>query len=95
VLTAHGLVAALRRQETNPAIHVSVDDRGVHRYPIEIEAAVYFACMEALNNAAKHAPGSNVAVQLDEEHGHLAFSVCDDGSSACLSSCLRASRRRS
>jgi signal transduction histidine kinase len=80
VLTAHGLAAALRRQEANPSVHVSVEDRGVGRYPIEIEAAVYFACLEALNNAAKHAPGSNVVVQLDQDGDHLLFSVCDDGS---------------
>lgn len=80
LLTAHGLVTALRRQESNPVVRVTIDDRGVRRYPIEIEAAVYFACLEALNNAAKHAPGSNVVVRLDESDGNLVFSVRDDGS---------------
>ncbi len=80
VLTAHGLVAALRRQETNPCIHVSIEDGGVGRYGAEVEAAAYFACLEALNNAAKHAAGANVSVLLVEENGHLVFSVCDDGS---------------
>jgi signal transduction histidine kinase len=80
VLTEHGLGAALRRQEANPAIHVSVEDDGLARYPIEIEAAVYFACLEALNNAAKHASGSNVVVRLGEQAGQLMFSVRDDGS---------------
>ena len=80
VLTAHGLVAALRRQETNPSIHVSIEDGGVGRYGAEVEAAAYFACLEALNNAAKHAAGANVSVRLTEEDGHLVFSVCDDGS---------------
>ncbi len=80
LLTARGLGAALRRQESNPVVRVSVDDQGLGRYPIEVEAAVYFACMEALNNAAKHASGSNVVVRLGEDEGHLAFSVRDDGS---------------
>jgi signal transduction histidine kinase len=80
VLTEQGLGAALRRQEANPAIHVSVQDDGLARYPIEVEAAVYFACLEALNNATKHAPGSNVVVRLDERGGHLRFSIRDDGS---------------
>ena len=42
VLTAHGLGVALRRQEANPAVRVSVEDDGLGRYPIEVEAAVYF-----------------------------------------------------
>ncbi len=79
VLTTQGLAAALRRQEANPAVHVAVDDTGIGRYPIGVEAAVYFACLEALNNAAKHAPGSNVVVRLEEVDGHLQFSVRDDG----------------
>jgi signal transduction histidine kinase len=79
VLTAHGLAAALRRQEAGPAVHVTVEASDIRRYPIEVEAAVYFACLEALNNAAKHAPNSRVVVRLAEEHGALVFSVRDDG----------------
>ena len=79
MLTMHGLAAALRRQEANPAVRVTVEDDGVGRYPGEVEAAVYFACLEALNNAAKHAAGANVVVRLTEADGHLVFSVRDDG----------------
>ena len=42
VLTVHGLAVALRRQEENPAVKVSVEDHDLRRYPIEVEAAVYF-----------------------------------------------------
>ena len=80
LLTAHGLATALRRQETNPVVRVSVEEQDVGRYAIEIEAAVYFSCLEALNNASKHAPGSNVVVRLVEADDHLTFSVRDDGS---------------
>jgi signal transduction histidine kinase len=79
VLTMHGLTIALRRQEANPVVQVTVDGDGVGRYPGEVEAAVYFACLEALNNAAKHAAGTNVAIQLVEMEGHLVFSVRDEG----------------
>ena len=75
------MVVALRRQEANPSVHVTVEDGGVGRYGAELEAAAYFACLEALNNAAKHAAGANVSVRLSEEDGHLVFSVRDDGSS--------------
>jgi signal transduction histidine kinase len=70
----------LRRQEGNLVVRVTVEDDGLGRYAGEVEAAVYFACLEALNNAAKHAAGANVAVRLAEEDGHLVFSVRDDGS---------------
>jgi signal transduction histidine kinase len=80
VLTKYGLATALRRQEDNPSVSVKVDEAGLHRYGAEVEAAVYFACLEALNNAAKHAAGANVTIRLREEEGHLVFSVSDDGS---------------
>jgi len=35
--------------------------------------------MEALQNAAKHAPGSSVEVSVHEDSGGLVFSVVDDG----------------
>jgi signal transduction histidine kinase len=79
VLTAHGLATALQRQEASAAVRVSIEAADLGRYPIEVEAAVYFACLEALNNAAKHAPDSNVLVRLEESHGDLVFSVRDDG----------------
>jgi signal transduction histidine kinase len=79
VLTEHGLPSALCRQESNPAVHVTVEHDGVGRYAIDIEAAVYFACLEAVNNAAKHAPGSRVVIRVNEKVDHLEFSVRDDG----------------
>jgi signal transduction histidine kinase len=52
----------------------------VGRYPTETEAAVYFCCLEALQNAAKHAgDGAAVTVRLWEEAGALRFEVADDG----------------
>ncbi len=59
------------------AVRVTVTDLG--RYSPDIEAAVYFCCLEALQNAAKHAPGATVDVRLWEESGGLLFSVTDDG----------------
>ena len=56
-----------------------VDAGGIGRYPAEVEAAVYFCCLEALQNAAKHASGAHVDVRVWEESGGLIFSVTDDG----------------
>ena len=49
------------------------------RYPTELEAAVYFCVLEALQNAGKHAPEATVVVRVHEEPGRLTFSVVDDG----------------
>jgi signal transduction histidine kinase len=40
---------------------------------------VYFCCLEALQNAAKHAHADRVEVSLEVEAGHLRLTVCDDG----------------
>ena len=56
---------------------VSAD--GIGRYSLEIESAAYFCCLEALQNAAKHAAGATVNVRLWTESGGLLFSVADDG----------------
>ena len=42
------------------------------------EEAVYFACLEALQNVAKHAPNSQVTLRLHECEG-LAIRIADDG----------------
>jgi signal transduction histidine kinase len=50
------------------------------RYPPEIESAVYYCCLEAIQNATKHGGrGVHVSVTLSEEDGHLSFRVADDG----------------
>ena len=48
------------------------------RYPTEVEAAVYFCCLEALQNAAKHAPDAHVTLAVGEEEGGC-FPRRDDG----------------
>src|SRR5207244_3446693 len=65
---------------------VEIVDGGVGRYGAEVEAAVYFACLEALQNASKHAAGSAVVVSVhesghdeDDEAGTLVFVVGDEG----------------
>jgi signal transduction histidine kinase len=79
VLTDHGIAAALGRQQEHLGTDLTVHDTGIGRYAAEVEAAVYFACLEALINAAKHAPGSTVVVRLAEDGDDLVFSVRDDG----------------
>ncbi len=79
VLRDEGLAAALRAQAARIEIPVELVTDHVGRYSPDIEAAVYFCCLEALQNVAKHARASRVRVNLREDHGELAFSVSDDG----------------
>ncbi len=79
LLMDSGLVPALRAAASRSPLDVAVDGEGLGRYPAEVEAAVYFCCLEAMQNAAKHAPGATVEVTVNEESGGLVFSVVDDG----------------
>jgi signal transduction histidine kinase len=67
-----GLVAALRP-------HAVVSPHGVGRYDPEIEAGLYFSCLEAVQNATKYARASSVRVDLRQQNGTLMFTVVDDG----------------
>jgi signal transduction histidine kinase len=79
LLVDSGLVEALRAAANRNPLPVEIVADGIGRYPSETEAAVYFCCLEALQNAAKHAPDARVDVRLWEESGGLLFSVTDDG----------------
>ena len=79
LLADKGLAAALEAQARKSAVPVDVSPDGVGRYPQEVEAAVYFSILEALQNAAKYANASRVAVRLEQANGRLRFDVDDDG----------------
>ena len=74
-----GLEPALRAVAGRAPMRVTVDAVDVERYPPNLEAAVYFCALEALQNVAKHAPDAEVAVQLVQHEGMLRVSVRDDG----------------
>jgi signal transduction histidine kinase len=79
LLADQGLAAALQAQARKATFPVAIEADGIGRYPQEAEAAVYFCCLEALQNVAKYAGASHVTVRLDENQGRLAFEVEDDG----------------
>ena len=79
LLVDSGLMEALRAAANRNPLPVNLVAEGIGRYPSETEAAVYFCCLEALQNAAKHAPEARVEVRLWEESGGLLFTVTDDG----------------
>jgi signal transduction histidine kinase len=80
-LLAHdGILAALRAVARRAPRAVEVTGRRIGRYPPEIESAVYYCCLEALQNALKHAgPSAHIRVSLTADDGHLRLEVSDDG----------------
>jgi signal transduction histidine kinase len=79
LLADRGLTDALRSAALRSPVPASVAVNGEDRYGQDVEAAVYFCCLEALQNIAKHAPNAHaVAISL-ERNGDLRFSVSDDG----------------
>jgi signal transduction histidine kinase len=60
-------------------VPVTVEADGVGRYAREAEAAVYFSCLEALQNVSKYAVASRAVVRLLDGDGRLRFEVIDDG----------------
>jgi signal transduction histidine kinase len=79
LLADSGLGEALRAAASRSPLPVSVAADEIGRYSPDIEAAIYFCCLEALQNAAKHAPGASVELRVWEESGGLLFSVIDSG----------------
>jgi signal transduction histidine kinase len=81
VLTDRGLSDALRSVAAQAPVPVHAVSVGVTRQPIEVESAVYFTCVEALQNAVKHAGASatGVWIRLEQTRGRLRLEVGDDG----------------
>jgi signal transduction histidine kinase len=79
VLADKGLAAALSAQAAKVANPVSVEADGVGRYPQELEAAIYFCCLEALQNISKYAQASAARLSLRRQDGEIVFNISDDG----------------
>jgi signal transduction histidine kinase len=74
-----GLAAALSAQASKSTMPVTVEADGIGRFPQDTEAAVYFCCLEALQNTAKYAQASSAQICLQAQNGTLRFTVSDDG----------------
>ncbi len=79
LLMDRGLPEALRAAANRAVLPTEVN-AAVGRYESEVEAAVYFCCLEAMQNAGKHAgEGSRVVVTVGATATQLVFEVADDG----------------
>ncbi len=79
LLADKGLPAALESQARKATVPVSVVADGIGRYSQDVEAAVYFSVLEALQNVQKYAKARQVTVRLIGSEGTVAFEVIDDG----------------
>jgi signal transduction histidine kinase len=79
LLAEKGLPTALEAQGRRSPIPVELSTEGAGRYRADLEAAIYFCCLEALQNAAKYSAASRVQIQLSQQNGSLVFAVKDDG----------------
>ncbi len=79
LLSEQGVAPALRSALATGALVVEVTDVSVGRYAPAVEAAVYFCCLEALQNAAKHSGADRVDVHLDGTGDSLVLTVDDNG----------------
>lgn len=79
LLADQGLVAALQAHSRSAELAVDIEADGLGRHAQDVEAAVYFCCLEALQNATKHARARRVVVTLSHGGGRLRFGVNDDG----------------
>jgi signal transduction histidine kinase len=79
LLASQGLKEALQAASLRAPLPTTVECNGVPRYTPEVESAVYFCCLEALQNAVKHARGARSLKVSIETDGELRFEVRDDG----------------
>jgi signal transduction histidine kinase len=80
VLSDDGLEPALRSAVGSSAIPVVIKAEDLGRLPASVEAALYFCCMEAVQNAAKHSGAGTVTVRLGGDRRQWRLVVVDDGS---------------
>ncbi|MGA3354521.1 MAG: histidine kinase [Acidimicrobiales bacterium] len=79
LLVDSGLAGALRPVVNRSPLDIELMIEDIGRYEGDIEAAIYFCCLEALQNAGKYAQDAHVTVRIWKESGGLLFAVADNG----------------
>jgi signal transduction histidine kinase len=79
VLNDRGLGDALRSVVAGAPLPVHLQTHGLSRLPQEVEVAIYFTCLEAVQNAEKHAHGATGVWITLRQTDRLMFEVRDDG----------------
>jgi signal transduction histidine kinase len=80
LLREQGLVAALERVAHHTQAPIAFSGTDVGRFAAETESAIYYCCLEAIQNATKHGGRAvRVAVTFRRDADAVGFAVADDG----------------
>jgi signal transduction histidine kinase len=80
LLADEGLEAALREVARRSSVSLTVDLQDVGRLSEDRETAIYYCCLEALQNVAKHAgDDAESLLRLWRDRNAVRFAVSDDG----------------
>jgi signal transduction histidine kinase len=80
LLVSGGLAEALPAVAAHAPVPVQLNLQSLGRYPTSVEAALYFCCSEALQNAAKHGgPGTTVTITAHADDRMLTLTISDTG----------------
>jgi signal transduction histidine kinase len=82
LLSDRGVAEALQAVARRSPVPVDFAAHQIGRYAPELEGAVYFCVVEALQNVLKHADARGMTIRLDGRRSELRFSVSDDGANA-------------
>jgi signal transduction histidine kinase len=80
LLVRNGVFESLKSVAAHTPRPVTIESLGFGRYSPQLERSIYYCCLEALQNAVKHAgPKASVLIRLVGERDHVSFSVDDSG----------------
>ncbi|WP_203336637.1 sensor histidine kinase [Nocardioides limicola] len=79
MLAEQGVVEALRTHALSAPVQVEVVAPELGRLSADVEAAIYFCCLEAIHNACKHAHPSRIRIDIGSSEQVVRFTVADDG----------------
>jgi PAS domain S-box-containing protein len=92
LLMYHGLTSAIQsfvdKLEETSEIVIDFQSNAGRRFGMEIEAALYRAIIECINNTIKHAKASKIFIKLDDNGSQLQLRYSDDGTGFNLTEAL-------
>lgn len=80
LVESESVVTAIRTRALGSPIPVDVSAANVGTYPPDVQAAIYFAAVEAITNASAYARPSHIDVGITDTGAEIVVTVTDDGS---------------